>query len=49
MHDKGDHVINSRCEDFPAYRYNTGLIYGLGIAEDLLLELDQELLQNESP
>lgn len=43
MNDITDHVAGGGCKDFAEYRYQTGMIHGLAIAERELLDLNRRI------
>lgn len=43
MNNKADDVATGSCQNFPDYKFQTGIIEGLAWAERELLDLDEEL------
>lgn len=43
MNDLSDQITSGRCEDYPSYRYQCGVIHGLALAERALLDLDRRI------
>ena len=41
MNDVTDSMASGACEDFSDYKYRSGIIYGLALAERELLDLDE--------
>ena len=41
-----DNVAMNGCKSYPDYTHQTGIIKGLVVAEDLLLQLDRSLTQD---
>ena len=40
---RSNFLLDGGCKDFPEYRYMTGVLEGLGLAEDELLVLDKQM------
>ena len=47
MNSTSDTMIEGGCENFAEYKYNTGIIYGLALAERELLDIDDMLYRND--
>lgn len=46
MNDVTDSMAGGQCEDFADYKYRSGIIYGLALAERELLDLDGRRLDD---
>lgn len=47
MNATSDTMIEGSCKDYPEYTHNTGIIYGLALAERELLDIDDMLYRND--
>jgi hypothetical protein len=48
LNDRSDFVAAvGGCEDYADYKYNCGIIYGLALAEGMLLDLDDMQHRND--
>jgi hypothetical protein len=43
MNTQADHVAGGACKNFPEYTHHTGIIYGLALAERMLLDLHDKI------
>jgi len=48
MNNLADNMINGSCKTFEEYRYTTGTIHGLAIAERVFLDLLEKLEKTEN-
>jgi hypothetical protein len=46
LNETADGMANGSCKSYPDYTHMTGVIYGLGLAERELLDIDQRLTEN---
>jgi hypothetical protein len=46
LNDVTDSMAGGQCEDFADYKYRSGVIYGLALAERELLDLDSRRIND---